>query len=441
MLFAYAQAHLVVLPDPFALADPVLRHQLLVMRALQKLALPAWAAVLAWRAATPYWRGFYARLAAVLAAWAAGQSIAFAQASRADHVAGGAADLGWIVPCLALGALAVHEANRGGPGEEPVRSADGARAAGSAPWLIALAVLVAADSLFGATAGHPALEAARGRLTQTMVVVIALILAGREVLVAREAHRRWQGRFPRDAGPSRWARLVGSAVHELGSHLSSISALARLLLSQSDASPRVRADTLRLSERAEAATRVVRNLLAALPSSVGARERLSVNRVVEDALEARRPALAVDGIALASSLGRDVPEIPLDAAALRHVVVALLDRAAVAIRAGGAAGKVEVATCVRGEAVLVIVGDTGATAGGAVLDRLMDALLDSGEPGADSDVQRSVMRESVERQGGSLAVGHRPGGGTEFVVRLPIPAADLPPADAGAQSPPIARSG
>jgi K+-sensing histidine kinase KdpD len=102
---------------------------------------------------------------------------------------------------------------------------------------------------------------------------------------------------------------------------------------------------------------------------------------------------------------------------------------------------VEVSTCVRGDAVLVIVGDTGAAAGGAVLDRLMDALLDGGEPAADSDLQRSVMRESVERQGGTLAVGHRPGGGTEFVVRLPIPAADLPPAGTGAQSPPVARSG
>ena len=135
-----------------------------------------------------------------------------------------------------------------------------------------------------------------------------------------------------------------------------------------------------------------------------------------------------------------MPEIPLDAAALRHVLVALLDRAAVAIRGSGAAGSVEVTTSVRAGAVLVTVGDTGVAAAGAVLDRLMDALLDSPEPRVDSDLQRSVVRESIERQGGSLAVGHRPGGGTEFVVRLPIPVADLPPA-AGAESPPIARSG
>jgi signal transduction histidine kinase len=276
-----------------------------------------------------------------------------------------------------------------------------------------------------------------------MVVVMALLLAAREVVAAREGQRPWPGRFPRDAGPSRWARLAASAVHELGSNLSSISALARLILSQADANPRARADALRLNDRAEAATRVVRNLLAALPASFGGRERLSVNRVIAEVVEARRPALEADGIEVASVLAPEVPEMPIDAAAVRHVVSALLDRAAVALRATGEprGGRVEIGTAVRGGADLVTVGDTGAVAGTPVLDRLIDALLDSAEPRADSDLQRSVVRESVERQGGSLAVGHRPGGGTEFVVRLPIPAAFLPSAAPVSSSEPIARSG
>ena len=433
VLFAYAQAHLVVLPDPFSLVDSALRNQLVLVRALLKLALPVWAAVLAWRALTPYWKKFYARLSAVLTAWAVGQALAFAQRSRPGYVAGGASDLGWIIPFLALAALALHEAARQESAEEPPRIADRLRPAGSAQWLVAVAALVGADALFGAS-GYPTLDAARTHLTQTMVVVMTLILAAREFVMAREGQRTWRGRFPGDAGPSRWVRLMGSAVHELGSHLSSITALARLLLSQSEASPRLRSDTLRLHERAEAATRVVRNILAALPSTSGGRERHSVNRVVEDAVEARRPALERDGILVNCALGGDVPEMALDAPALRHVLVALLDRAAVAIRAASPTGQVDVATSVRGGAVLVTVGDSGRAAPGAVLDRLMDTLLDSPEPHAESDLQRSVVRESVERQGGSLAVGHRPGGGTEFVVRLPIPAAD-------ALSAPIARSG
>jgi len=439
VLFAYAQAHLVVLPDPFALGDAALRNQLVLVRGLLKLALPVWAATLAWRALTPYWKKFYARLSAVLVAWALGQALAFAQRSRPGYVAGGASDLGWIVPFLALAALALNEAARQESAEEPARITDRLRQAGSAQWLVAVAVIVVADALLGAS-GYAALDSARAHLTQTMVVVMTLILAAREIVMAREGQRAARGRFPGDPGPSRWVRLVASAVHELGSHLSSITALARLLLSQPDASPRQRADTLRLHERAEAATRVVRNILGALPSSEGGRERHSVNRVVEEAVETRRPALEREGIELSCTLGAEVPEIPLDAPALRHVLVALLDRAAVAIRAGSPTGQVTLTTAVRGGAVLVTVGDSGRAAPGAILDRLVDALRDPPEPYLDSELQRSVVRESVERQGGSLAVGIRPGGGTEFVVRLPIPVADVPPAQGGAAAP-IARSG
>jgi len=439
VLFAYAQAHLVVLPDPFALGDPALRNQLVLVRGLLKLALPVWAAVLAGMAMTAYWKKFYTRLSAVLLAWALGQALAFAQRSRPGYVAGGASDLGWIIPFLALAALALNAAARQESAEEPARIADRLRPTGSALWLVAVAVLVAADALLGAS-GYPALDSARAHLTQTMVVVMTLILAAREIVMAREGQRAARGRFPGDAGPSRWVRLVASAVHELGSHLSSITALARLLISQPDASPRQRADTLRLHERAEAATRVVRNILGALPHSGSGRERHSVNRLVEEAVETRRAALEREGIELTCTPGADIPEIPLDAPALRHVLAALLDRAAVAIRAGSPTGQVTITTAVRGGAVLVTVGDSGLAAPGAVLDRLVDALRDSPEPHLDSDLQRSVVRESVERQGGSLAVGVRPGGGTEFVVRLPIPMADVPPVQGGAAAP-IARSG
>jgi signal transduction histidine kinase len=442
VLFAYAHGHLVVLPDPFALTDAALRDQLVLVRALQKLALAVWAGVLSWRALTPYWRGFYARLAAVLATWAVGQTIAFAHRSRPDYVAGGASDLGWIVPFLCLAAFALHEAARTDRTEEPSLVRDHRRRHVNAPWLAAIAGIVAFDALFASGSGYAALDLARSRLTHTMVVVMALLLAAREVLMTREGERASHARFPRDAGPTRWARLAASAVHELGSNLSSISALGRLLLSQPDASPRARADLLRLHDRTEAATRVVRNLLAALPASFGGREQTSVNRVVGDALDARRSALEADGIAVVAVLAPEVPEMPIDAAALRHVVSALLDRAAVAIRGTDARdkGRVDVATAVRAGAVLVTVGDNGLATGSAVLDRLVEALLDSPEPRGDSDLQKSVVRESIERQGGTLAVGHRPGGGTEFVVRLPIPAAFLRSREGAAPTEPIVRS-
>ena len=352
VLFAYAQAHMVVLPDPFSLADAALRNQLVLVRALLKLALPVWAAVLAWRALTPYWKKFYARLSAVLMAWAVGQGLAFAQRSRPGYVAGGASDLGWIIPFLALAALALHEAARQEAAEEPPRISDRLRPAGSAQWLVAVAALVGADAFFGAS-GYPALDAARTHLTQTMVVVMTLILAAREIVMAREGQRTWRGRFPGDAGPSRWVRLMGSAVHELGSHLSSITApRAPLSCRSPGASPRPRSDALRLHEaRGGGDARGAEHTGRRCPSTSGGRERLSVNRRGRG----RRGGAAAGAGArrnpgqLRAGWGRSRDRA--GRSALRHVLVALLDRAAVAIRAAGPTGQVDIATSVRGGAV------------------------------------------------------------------------------------------
>src|SRR5260221_8127529 len=173
VLFAYAEAHMIVLPDPFSLGDAALRNRLVLVRGPVKLALPAWAAVLGVRAVTPYWRKFYGRLSAVLAAWAVGQALAFAQRSRPGYAAGGASDLGWIIPFLALAALAAHEAARQESAEEPPRIAERLRPTGSAVWLVAMAVVVPADALFRASSGYPVLDIAPAPLTPRPALVMA----------------------------------------------------------------------------------------------------------------------------------------------------------------------------------------------------------------------------------------------------------------------------
>src|SRR5262249_56971134 len=128
------------------MSEVALRDQLVLVRALQKLALPVWAGVLAWRALTPYWRGLYFRLATGLAAWAIGQSLAFAQRSQPGYVAGGASDLGWIIPFFCLAALGLYEASRG-DAEEETFVPDAQRPGGNAGWLLAVAAVVGVDAL------------------------------------------------------------------------------------------------------------------------------------------------------------------------------------------------------------------------------------------------------------------------------------------------------
>ncbi len=430
VLFWYAHAHLIVLPDPFALSEPALRDRLVLVRAAHHALLAAWAGVLVFTAASAAWRARYGRLALALALWAVGHSVAFRFRTHPDYQAGALSDLGWAVPFLWLAAVAVHEALRPEPAEPAMPLSAPPAPGRTAGWLVAMAAVVAFDSLFGTP--EPVLGAAREAVLHVMVVVMALLLAVHDVLVRRAPRDPWRAAPSRHAPPSRWVKLVASAVHELGGQLSGVAAVSRVMLAQSDSSPRLHADAQRIYERAETATRVVRNLLNALPASMAGPERVSLNHVVEEAVGARQAAFAQDGVVVSWTPGRGMPELPLDVPALRHVIAWLLDRAAVSIRTHGPSGRIEVSTAVREGTVVVTVADSGATPAAGVLERLVGALLDHPASGMESELAHSLVRESVDRQGGTIGVAPRAGGGAVVTIHLPVSPAGLsavPPAD------------
>lgn len=414
LLFAYAHANLVILPDPFALSDPVLRLQLVFVRALQKVAIAAWAFALGVVAGTRFWRGLYRRLGAVLLIWAAGQTLAFWFRSQPGYRGGSISDLGWIVPFLAMAALGAREALRPSTGEPTVSVVAPPRVPLAAAWLVVLAGIVIFEAAFPSAAGHPALDAARTTLLRVMVIALALLFAAHEWLARRPGTRRVE----RDPGPSSWARMVASAVHELGGHLSGITAVNRLILTDPELASRARSDAARVQERAEAAARVVHNLLAAVPASLGGRERIAPNTVIDEALAVRRAALAQDGVVLAWRPGRDVPECILDPAALRHIVLGLLDRAAVCIRSTGRSGNIEVSTRAGEGMIHLRVCDDGRRPSPGRFGRLIGVLLEA-PPDVEADLDRTLVRESVAREGGTLRAECRPGD-TVITVTLPL---------------------
>jgi signal transduction histidine kinase len=416
LLFGYAHANLVVLPDPFAASDRVVLQQLVLVRSLQKVAIAVWALVLGVLAGTRFWRTLYRRLGVLLLFWVAGNTIAFWFRAQPDYRGGMLSDLGWIVPFLAVAAFGAREALRPAAAEPTVAVAASPRVPQAAAWLVALAGIVVFEAAFGSAAGDPALDAARTTLLRVMVIALALLFAAHEWLARRRPSE--SRRVDRDSGPTRWARMVASAIHELGGHLSGIAAVNRLILTDPDLASRARSDAARVQERAEAAARVVHNLLAAVPASLGGRERLNANEVVREALETRRPALAQDGVALAFRPGAEVPECVLDSAALRHIVLGLLDRAVVGIRSTGRPGTIEVSTRAGEGRVHLKVCDDGRRPPAGRFGRFMGVLLDA-PPDVDADLERSLVRESVAREGGTLRVECRPGA-TEITVSLPL---------------------
>ncbi|HET8645084.1 MAG TPA: hypothetical protein VFO85_06325, partial [Vicinamibacteria bacterium] len=361
-LCTFVYAHLVLLPAPFAVWDGALRQQTAAWRAALRLGLAGWALGLALRAGTPYWRSLFARLALVLTAWAAGQGVAGLMRARASYHGGALSDLGWIAPLLVLAGLALAE-GLSAPRREtlPVLAAET-----PSPWsaaaLASLALLPAFDALMGPSA-HPDLDLFRRGLTWTTVGVVGALLAAREYLVRREAplRRRRPSSAPGSAmDPDRVLKVVSTAVYEMAGHLSGITALARLVLTQSDASGRIRGDSERIQARADMAARIARNLIALLQDGPASAELSSVNRLVEEVAQARAADLAHEGIAVTRALDPQLPPVWWPhGAAVRQALLCCLDAAAVALRSQGRRGTVELTTAQQGDDLVVRVHGDG----------------------------------------------------------------------------------
>jgi signal transduction histidine kinase len=393
-VFAYAHLNLMVFPDPVVLADPALRFQLAALRAVQRASLIVWAAVLAWQAWSPAWRRRYGRLAVVFGVFTVGYTLAFQARGLPGYQAGALSDLGWILPLLCLAAVAWREAVAEEEAPDAAEAAQGHVApSGSAAWLVTLAAIVMMDMVLGPSSGPPGLDAARSAITRIMVIAMAGILAARELAGdgGRSAWRRW----PREVTSGRLLKVVSAALHELGGHVSGTAALGRLLQAQLDASPRGKADAQRIVDRGDAAGRIIRNLLEALPQqSLG--EPVRLDGLLRDVVESRRESLEAGRVDVTLGPCPDVPEVFAHRGALQHALTALLDHAAAAHGC-----RVELSTSVSGEHPLVSVVVGGAKGAPAPADQALD-----------------LVREILAREGAELSIRSRAVGITEYVVRF-----------------------
>jgi signal transduction histidine kinase len=419
-LCTYIYSYLVMLPAPYGAWDMALRQQTALWRGVLRVALAGCALALALRAATPYWRSLFGRLGLLIALWGLGQTLAGVFRSRPLYSGGAITDLGWIVPLLLLAGFAITEGLRAPRRESMPAPTAAQRPLWTAAELASLAALPAFDALMGPSA-HPDLDLARRGMTWSAVVVVGALLAAREYFTHREPTARRRPRLSSATSgmePERLLKVVSTAVYEMAGHLSGITALARLVLTQSDASGRVRGDSERIQTRADMAARIARNLIALLQGGTATPELASVNRLVDEVLQLRGADLEHEGIRLARSLDPQLPAVWwVHAPAVRQALLCCLDGAAVALRADGRRGTLEVTTGQEGDELVVRLHADGQGLPRSVLAPLSSGRFDSRQ---DPDLGLSLAREILLQYCGTLSGRHRAQGGAELVIRLPM---------------------
>jgi signal transduction histidine kinase/ActR/RegA family two-component response regulator len=284
-------------------------------------------------------------------------------------------------------------------------------------------------TLLQATARHVAAVLHRTRVEQE-----------RERLLAAERAARIEA----DRAGRLKDEFLAMISHELRTPLNSILGWSRLLL-RAGVRPEMYEEGVRVIERnAKVQSQLISDLLDVNHIASGRLrlelDRVDVNDAVVAALETVQAAARERGVAVASTLARDLPPVSADFARLQQVIWNLLANAIKFTPPGEA---VTLATRLVADRVEVEVRDAGQGIAAEFLPHVFDRFRQ-----ADGSITRphgglglglAIVRQLIEMHGGEVsAESEGAGRGATFRIRLPALAGD-PAAGDGAHGTPVNR--
>ena len=214
-------------------------------------------------------------------------------------------------------------------------------------------------------------------------------------------------------------QLVSGIAHELNNPLTSIQGYAQLLLSRRSGDERT-ADAQRISQEAERAGRIVKNLLLFARETKPERRAVDLNEVVERTLALRSYELKIENIQVNLDPAPDLPSTLADAAQLQQVVLNLIVNAEQAIQQGRGRGRIAIRTRrLAGDRIALEIADDGPGIPPEIVSRIFDPFFTTKPAGVGTGLGLSIVYGIVQEHGGEVSVESPPGQGAKITVELP----------------------
>ncbi|MBC7820404.1 MAG: PAS domain S-box protein, partial [Planctomycetaceae bacterium] len=256
-----------------------------------------------------------------------------------------------------------------------------------------------------------------------------------ERLRAEEQLRRYAAKL--SEADRRKDEFLAVLSHELRNPLAAVSNAVQLLGMQKQEDPFHRQARTLIARQVQQLTRLVDDLLDVSRITAGKiqlrPERLAVNDIMQHAVETARPLIEKRRHELTLSLSPRPIWLYADATRLEQVVVNLLTNAAKYADEGA---HIWLSTEQEADACVLRVRDTGIGISPELLPHIFD-LFTQAERSLDRSlggmgIGLALVKQIIALHGGTIAASSVLGRGSEFVVRLPVPAIEgplLPSAD------------
>ncbi len=235
--------------------------------------------------------------------------------------------------------------------------------------------------------------------------------------------------------------LLAGVAHELNNPLSVVLGQAALLSATVQESPLAeRAE--KIVRAAERCARIVRNFLALARQRPPERQRVQVNRLVQEAVELLAYPLRVDDVEVVQDLAPGLPELWADPHQLHQVIVNLVTNAHHAMRQTPPPRRLTFMTRFHApqKRVSLTVGDTGPGIPPEVQAHIFEPFFTTKAPGEGTGLGLSLCQRAIEEHGGSIGIESRRGErGAVFRIELPVeaPPVLLPEARPSAERRPV----
>ena len=248
-----------------------------------------------------------------------------------------------------------------------------------------------------------------------LLVVIVLGLGATYRVVRRESE---MARLKSD--------FVANVSHDLKTPLSLIRMFAETLEMNRVTDEGTRREYYGIITReTERLTRLIDNVLD-FSRIEGGRQRYdmvptAVEPLVQEVLEAFRHPLALQGFKVDVEIEPDLPDVPLDAAALKQALANLVDNA---VKYSGERRRLRVSARRRGDEAALEVADEGIGIPASETQRIFQKFYRIGRSETQgrrgSGVGLALVKHIVEAHGGRVSVESRPGSGSRFTLHLPL---------------------